>query len=68
MFRVLLGGEALIRGMAKSFRAFDQDQMLLLPPWLQKWVPGGPSGSVRRDLTEIFNLTAIKARYTEERG
>jgi hypothetical protein len=32
----------------KTFRPFNPDQVLLLPPSLDDWVAGGASGPVRR--------------------
>ena len=54
--------------MAKTFRPYEPDQMLLLPPALADWVPEDHLARFVRDVVETLNLTAIEATYTEERG
>jgi len=56
-------------GMSKSFRAWDVDQPLLLPPSVQELVPAGHLAHFIRDtVRETLDLSAILSEYTEERG
>lgn len=53
----------------KSFRAYDPDQVLLMAPCLQDWVPEGHLARFVSDLVdEALDLSAIYASYEEERG
>jgi len=54
--------------MAKTFRPFDRDQMLLMPPSLHDWVSEDHLARFIADLVETLDLRAIEAIYTEERG
>lgn len=54
--------------MAKTFRPFDRDQMLLMPPSLQDWVSEDHLARFIADLVETLDLRAIEDGYTEERG
>lgn len=54
--------------MAKTFRPYDPDQMLLMPPSLADWVPEDHVARFVRDVVETLDLTAIEETYTEERG
>jgi transposase len=54
--------------MAKTFRAYDPDQMLLMPPALADWVPEDHLARFVRDLVETLDLHAIEEVYAEERG
>ena len=54
--------------MAKTFRPFDRDQMLLMPPSLHDWVSEDHLARFIADLVESLDLRAIEAVYTEERG
>ena len=54
--------------MAKTFRPYDPDQMLLMPPSLADWVPEDHVARFVRDVVEALDLTAIEETYTEERG
>lgn len=54
--------------MAKTFRSFDRDQMLLMPPSLADGVPEDHLARFVGDLVETRDLRAIKETYTEERG
>jgi transposase len=59
------------RGAAvdKRFRAFDPDQVLLLPPSLDDWLPQDHLARFVADLVDdVLDLTAIRADYTEKRG
>ncbi len=56
-------------GVAKSFRAYDPDQVLLMAPSLQDWVPEGHLARFVADLVdEVLDLSEIYASYEEERG
>ena len=54
--------------MAKTFRPYDPDQMLLLPPSLADWVPEDHLARFVRDVVDTLELRAIEEVYTEERG
>jgi transposase len=54
--------------MAKTFRPFDRDQMLLMPPSLDEWVPEDHLARFIGDLVETLDLHAIEETYAEERG
>jgi transposase len=57
-------------GVAKTFRAYDPDQVLLMAPVLREWVPDGDLAHFVSDLVDsgALDLSAIYADYTEERG
>jgi transposase len=53
----------------KTFRAFDPDQVLLLPPSLDDWLPEDHLARFVAELVdEVLDLTPILADYTEARG
>jgi len=52
----------------KTFRPYDPDQRLLLPPSLEDWVPENHVARFVSDLVDTLDLSAIEAAYTEERG
>jgi transposase len=54
--------------MAKSFRPYEPDQMLLMPPSLDEWVPDDHLARFVREVVETLDLTAIEDTYAEERG
>jgi transposase len=54
--------------MAKTFRPYEPEQMLLLPPSLQDWVPEGHLARFISDMVDSMDLSAIEEAYTEERG
>jgi transposase len=54
--------------MAKIFRPYDPDQMLLMPPALADWVPEDHLARFVRDVVETLDLSAVEDVYTEERG
>src|SRR5438067_789892 len=54
--------------MAKTFRPYDPDQMLLMPPSLADWIPEDHLARFVRDVVEALDLRAIEEAYTEERG
>lgn len=55
--------------VSKTFRAFVPDQMLLLPPSLDEWLPEGHLARFVAELVdEVLDLSPILASYTEKRG
>ena len=54
--------------MTKTFRPYDPNQMLLMPPSLADWVPEDHLARFVRDIVETLDLSAVEDVYTEERG
>jgi len=54
--------------MAKIFRPYDPDQLLLMPPALADWVPEDHLARFVSDVVDTLDLTAIEETYMEERG
>src|SRR4051812_40107519 len=55
--------------MTKSFRPWKMDEVWLLPPSVQEFVPEGhPAHLVRDIVAEELDLSAILSAYTEPRG
>ncbi len=55
--------------MANTFRSWDVDQMMLLPPSVHELVPAGHLAHFVRDLVrDSLDLSAIVKTYTEDRG
>jgi transposase len=53
----------------KTFRRFDPDQTLLMPPSLDEWLPEGHLARFVAELVgEALDLSAVYASYTEVRG
>ena len=53
----------------KTFRAFVPDQMLMLPPSPDEWLPEGHLARCVAELVdEVLDLGPILASYTENRG
>jgi hypothetical protein len=53
----------------KCFRPYDPNQVLLLPPSLEEWLPERHLARFVSELVEeALDLSAIRAAYTEERG
>jgi transposase len=54
----------------KTFRPYDPEQVLLLAPVVQEWIPEGDLAHFVSDLVEsgALDLSAIYASYVEERG
>jgi transposase len=52
----------------KTFRPYEPDQMLLMPPSLSDWVGEDHLARFVSDLIDILDLSAIEDTYTEERG
>ena len=57
-------------GEQKSFRPYDPEQVLLMAPVLQEWIPEGDLAHFVSDLVEsgALDLGEIYASYEEERG
>jgi len=56
-------------GMANTFKSWDVDQLVVLPPSVQELVPAGHLAHVVRDLVrESLDVSAILATYAEDRG
>ena len=54
--------------MAKTFRPYQPDQVLMLPPSLQDWLPEDHEAYFLSDVIESLDLSQIYAAYEEERG
>lgn len=54
--------------MAKCFRPYDPDQLLLLPPAIGDWVPEDHLARFVNDLVDGLDVSAIEDTYEEERG
>ena len=54
--------------MAKTFREYSPDQLLLMAPSLREWLPEDHSVYFVSDLVETLDLSAIYGSYDEERG
>jgi len=54
--------------MAKTFRPYEPDQLLLLPPSLADWVPEDHLARFVSEVVDSLDLTAIEDTYDEERG
>ncbi len=52
--------------MEKTYRPYEPDQLLLLPPALQDWLPADHVVFFLSDLVEQLDLTAITAPYEQE--
>ena len=56
-------------GAEKTFRPYDQGQVLLMAPSIQDWVPDGHLARFVSDLVdEALDLRAIYSAYEDERG
>ncbi len=54
---------------AKTFRSYDQGQMLLMPPSLDDWLPGDHSARFISEIVdECLDLSGIYDSYTEASG
>ena len=55
-------------GGMKTFRAYDPDQLFLLPPALRDWLPEGHLALFVSDVVEALDLTPIFAAYATGDG
>src|SRR3989441_9183180 len=62
-------GEPLGAGAEKTFRPYDPNQVLLLPPNLSEWLPAGHLARLINELVDnVLELSPIYASYRERRG
>jgi len=54
--------------VAKTFRPYEPDQLLMLPPSLQEWLPTDHEVYFLSDVVNSLDLSKIYATYAEERG
>jgi transposase len=54
--------------MSKTFRPYDPEQLLLMPPALSDWVPEEHLSRFVSDVVDSLDLSAIEEVYSEERG
>jgi len=54
--------------MSKTFRPYEPDQLLLMPPALSDWVPEKHLARFVGDVVDGLDLSAIEDAYDEERG
>jgi transposase len=54
--------------MSKTFRPYEPDQLLLMPPALSDWVPERHLARFVGELVDGLDLSAIEDTYDEERG
>ena len=67
--RAQVGPPVVKAPVDKTFRAFDPDQDLLLPPSLDEWLPAEHMARFIAELVdEHLDLSRIHAGYTEGRG
>ena len=52
----------------KTFRPYQPDQTLLLPPSIEEWLPEGHLARFVREVAAELDLGAIESTYAEERG
>ncbi len=68
-----MASRALVRvresGMrSKTFRPYDQDSLLLMPPSVRDWVPADSLAAFINDLVNEFDLAPFLAVHNEPRG
>jgi transposase len=54
--------------MAKTFRPYEPNQLLLMPPAIGDWVPEGHLARFVSDVADGLDLSAIEDSYEEGRG
>jgi transposase len=54
--------------MAKIFRPYQPDQLLLMPPAVEDWVPEGHLSRFISDVVDDLDVSAIEGDYAEGRG
>jgi hypothetical protein len=53
--------------MGKTFRAYQPDQLLVLPPSLQEWLPADHLAYFVSEVVDALDLSGIYKSYSEER-
>ncbi len=53
---------------SRKFRDYDQDQMLLMPPALDEWLPDGHLARFVSDVVEGLDLAGLLASYDSPEG
>lgn len=54
--------------MSKVFRPYEPEQVFLMPPSIQEWLPPDHLAYFICDVVDHLDLSAIVSRYDEERG
>ena len=54
--------------MAKTFRPYDPEQLFLLPPAIQEWIPENHLARYVSDVIDELDLSAIEKTYDVDRG
>lgn len=54
--------------MTKTFRAYEPDQLPLLPPSLREWLPEDHLVYFVSEVVDVLDLSEVYAAYTEARG
>ncbi len=52
----------------KTFRPYEPDQLLLLPPSIEEWLPEGHLARFVSEVVDELDLGEIEETYAEERG
>ena len=52
--------------MSKTYRSWNPDQDLLLPPSYRQWLPEGDLMYFMLDVVQALDLSAITSRYIQE--
>jgi transposase len=52
----------------KKFRTYQKDQLLLLPPSLNEWLPKGHLAQFVSDTVDLLDLSAIYDAYNSDKG
>src|SRR2546429_7523369 len=62
-------GEPLGAGAEKTFRPYDPNQVLLLPPNLSEWLPAGHLAPLINELVDnVLEPSPVYARHRGRRG
>ena len=62
------GKKADDEGMSKTYREYEPDQLLLLPPNMREWLPEGHLALFISDVVDELDLSAIMQVYEEGDG
>ncbi len=54
--------------MRRRFKAYDPDQLFLLPPDLREWLPTNHLAYFFNDVVEQLDLSCVYAAYTDDMG